>query len=39
MQKRILFLVSMMMIVCHSIMAQVTTSSMNGKVTLKGTGE
>lgn len=39
MQKRILFLMSMMMIVCHSIMAQVTTSSMNGKVTLKGTGE
>ena len=39
MQKRILFLVSMMMIVFHSIMAQVTTSSMNGKVTLKGTGE
>ena len=39
MQKRILFLVSMMMIVCHSIMAQVTTSSMSGRVTLKETGE
>lgn len=39
MQKRILFLMSMMMIVCHSIMAQVTTSSMSGRVTLKETGE
>lgn len=39
MQKRILFLVSMMMIVCHSIMAQVTTSFMSGRVTLKETGE
>ena len=28
-----------MMIVCHSIMAQVTTSSMSGRVTLKETGE
>lgn len=39
MQKRILFLASMIMIVCHSVIAQVTTSSMNGKVTLKETGE
>lgn len=39
MQKKIVFLVSMMMYLCTSMMAQVTTSAMSGKVTLEGTGE
>lgn len=39
MQKKIVFLVSMMMCLCTSMMAQVTTSAMSGKVTLEGTGE
>lgn len=39
MQKRILFLMSMMVLFCTTIMAQVTTSSMSGKVMLQGTNE
>ena len=39
MQKKIVFLMSMMMCLCTSMMAQVTTSAMSGKVTLEGTGD
>lgn len=39
MQKKIVLLMSMLMCLCTSMMAQVTTSAMSGKVTLEGTGE
>ena len=39
MQKKNVFLMSIMMCLCTSMMAQVTTSAMSGKVTLEGTGE
>lgn len=40
MQKRLFFLIAAVMMVCSSVMAQVTTSSMSGKVTLgTATGE
>lgn len=39
MQKKIAFLVAMLMMVLSSAMAQVTTAGINGKVTLEATGE
>lgn len=39
MQKRLAFLVAFMMIAVSSVMAQVTTSAIAGKVTVEGTGE
>lgn len=39
MQKKIAFLAAMLMMVLSSAMAQVTTSGINGKVTLEATGE
>lgn len=39
MQKRILFIVAMALMSISSIMAQVTTSGMSGKVTMQATGE
>ena len=39
MQKRFAFLLTMMMIAVSSVMAQVTTSGINGKVTLEASGE
>ncbi len=39
MQKRLFFLVSLMLVVATSMMAQVTTSALGGQVTLKESGE
>ena len=39
MQKRICFLIAMLMMITSSVMAQITTSAMAGKVTVSGTGE
>ena len=39
MQKRLFFLVSLMLVLATSMMAQVTTSALNGQVTLKESGE
>lgn len=39
MQKRILFLVASLLVITMQVMAQVTTSSMSGKITLMSSGE
>ena len=39
MRKRLLFLVSMLMMLSSTVMAQITTSSMAGKVTIDGSKE
>ena len=39
MQKRLLFLVSLLLWLTTTMMAQVTTSSMSGKVVLQGTND
>jgi hypothetical protein len=39
MQKRILFLLASLLVITMQVMAQVTTSSMSGKITLMSSGE
>ena len=39
MQKRLFFLVALMLVVATSVMGQVTTSAMTGRVTLQGSNE